>query len=396
MVPAWKIKRELNRIKDQILHLPQTLSSLPGRMRESQKRADYLRDFDKLTRRSQGTQPLADRVAIFLLYQPKGITRSALATCDWLRAQGYAPFLVLNCAIADEDRALLLENCWSLLERPNFGYDFGGYQDAIRLLNRDGITPEKLIVMNDSVWMPMRPGLLEQLEANFADADICGLLQDEKVIHDTKGGHASAFSHLESYFYLIRRSAWQHPEFQAFWHNYKMTDYKPKTIKNGEIRFSRAMAAAGLKLTALSRREVFLQEIQKKDDAFLRNTLKYAAYADADIIRRAKHIAALDAAHPEWREKVLDHIRRAVNRKRFNASFPYANEQIFGTHFLKKSSEPIWSAMRSAYLRALNEGMVSAPPPAIADEILALQTKDQPPKAPALTKLARRGAANTL
>ncbi|KQB12949.1 rhamnan synthesis protein F family [Rhodobacter capsulatus] len=372
MVPAWKIKRELNRIKDQILQLPRTLASLPGRLREPARRKAYLRDFDRLTKRHAGRLPMGQKIAIFLIYQPHGISPSAIATCNWLISEGYAPFLVLNCPVSEADRDRLLDLCWSLLERPNFGYDFGGYQDAIRLLNREGARPERLIVMNDSIWAPMRTDLLAQLETDFAAVDICGLLQDEKVIHDTSGGRPSTRSHVESYFYLIRRSAWDHPAFQAFWRDYQMTDYKPHTIKFGEIGFSRQMAAAGLKLDAFSRREAFLQLLREKDDAFLRQTLKYAAYADADRIKAARRIAALDPASPGWRAAVLDHIRRTVNRKRFNASFPFANDHIFGTAFLKKSGEPIFANMRAAYLRALEDGAVAEPPAEIRAEIAAM------------------------
>lgn len=375
MVPAWKIKRELNRIKDQILQLPGTLASLPGRLREPARRDAYLRDFDRVTQRHAGRLPLGQKIAIFLIYQPHGISPSTIATCNWLISEGYAPFLVLNCPLAEADRDRLLGLCWSLLERPNFGYDFGGYQDAIRLLNRDGARPERLIVMNDSIWAPMRSDLLARIETDFAEADICGLLHDEKVIHDTRGGMPSKRSHIESYFYLIRRSAWDHPAFQAFWRDYQMTDYKPHTIKRGEIGFSRRMMAAGLQLDAYSRREVFLQRLREKDDAFLRQTLKYAAYADADRIKAARRIAALDPARPGGREAVLDHIRRTVNRKRFNACFPFANDHIFGTAFLKKSSEPIFANMRAAYLRALEEGMVAEPPAEIRAEIAAMVAK---------------------
>lgn len=375
MVPFWKIKRELNRIKDQFLQLPLTVSSMPGRLREPKRRAAYLREFDTVTKRHAGRLPSGDRIAIFLIFQPNGISPSTIATCEWLVSEGFSPFIVSNCAVSEVDRHRLLDLCWSLLERPNFGYDFGGYQDAIRLLNRDGLQPERLIVMNDSVWAPMRPDLLAQIETNFAEADICGLLHDEKVIHDTRGGQPSKRSHVESYFYLIRRSAWDHPAFQAFWRDYEMTDFKPHTIKYGEIGFSRKMASAGLKLDAFSRRELFLQRLREKDDAFLRQTLLYAAYADPDLIKSARRVAGLDPDSAGWRDAALEHIRRSVNRKRFNASFPFANDHIFGTVFMKKSREPIFVNMRAAYLRALEDGVVSAPPDVIRDEIVALARK---------------------
>lgn len=371
MIPLWKVLRELNRIKDKTLALPQTLASLPRRLGEPRRREIYLRDFETLTRRSFGVVTAGERVAVFLIFQPNGVKPSVFMTLDWLRSEGYAPFVVSNAPVGDSDRERLLQCAWSLLERPNFGYDFGGYQDAIRLIVRDQLSPDRLIVMNDSVWCPLRPDLLDVLETTWPDADILGLLQDEKVQHDTSGGTPTAKSHIESYFYLIRGSAWQHEAFQEFWRNYQMSDYKPNTIKFGEIGFSRRMMAAGLKMEAYSRRSIFLERLSEKDDAFLARTLLYAAYGDRDIARRAARLARLPTSSPAWRAKALDHIRRAVNRRRFTGSFPYANDQIFGTAFLKKSSEAVYLNMRRAYLRAVEDGAIAAPDPMLLTEIRA-------------------------
>lgn len=389
MIPVWKIKRELGRLRDQVIGLPAYLAALPMRLSEPRRRAAYDRDFDRNTRLTEGDIPRAGRVAIFLIYQPNGISPSTLATCRWLSAAGYAPFLVANSQVNDTDRAKLSAECWRLLERPNFGYDFGGYRDAILLLSRWGIASEQLIVMNDSVWMPMVPDLLARVEAVANDADVVGLLQDEKVRHDTKGGQAiDRRRHLESYFYLFSKAAQAHPAFLAFWQDYRMTDYKPHTIKHGELGFSWRMAEAGLTLEALTKRSVFLERLAEKDDAFLRRTLQYAAYEDRESIRSAKALALLDPSQPGWRGAALEHIRRAVNRRRFNACFPYAQDRIFGTLYLKKSSETIFAAMRSSYLAALADGQVAMPPAEILAEIQASVGK----YAPALGDAAIRPA----
>ncbi|MFN3281566.1 MAG: rhamnan synthesis F family protein [Tabrizicola sp.] len=371
MIPLWKVLRELNRIKDKTLALPGTLAALPQRLSEPRRREIYLRDFETLTRRSFGVVPAGERIAVLLLFQPKGVAPSVFLTLDWLRSAGYAPLVVSNAPVRDGDRERLLQSAWSLLERPNFGYDFGGYQDAIRLINRDGLSPDRLVVMNDSVWCPLRRDLFDVLETNWPETDIVGLLQDEKVQHDTSGGTLTAKSHIESYFYLIRSSAWRHEAFQDFWRTYQMSDYKPNTIKFGEIGFSRRMMAEGVTMEAYSRRSIFLEQLSGKDDAFIARTLRYAAYGDRDIARRAARLARLPMSSPGWRAAALDHIRRAVNRRRFTGSFPYANDQIFGTAFLKKSSEAVYLNMRRAYLRAVEDGEIAAPDPVLLAEIRA-------------------------
>lgn len=374
MIPLWKIRRELGRIGTKILGLPATLAFLPKRLSEPRRRRIYERDFAGLTRLTNGCLPETERIAIFLIFQPKGLAPSVLATCRWLAAEGYAPFVVSNGPLEDDARGQLADACWRLLERPNFGYDFGGYRDAILLLSRWELAPDRLIVMNDSVWLPMVPDLMPRLEAVTLNADVVGLLQDEKVRHDTKGGQPiDTRKHLESYFYLFTASALSHPAFQHFWQDYRMTDFKPHTIKYGELGFSRHLREAGLRLDSLTKRSVFLERLAEKDDAFLVRTLRYAAYADQDLAKAAKNLARLDPSQSCWRSAALDLIRRAVNRRRFNASFPFANQKIFGTLFLKKSREPIFAAMRHSYLRALDDGEVLPPPPEILAEIKALE-----------------------
>ena len=371
-IPLWKLRREFTRLTDQLLDLPDKIANLRHRLSEPARRAVYERDFDRLTRLNEGQVPLKDRVAIFLIYQPTGVAPSVLGTCKWLAAEGYSPFVVSNGSLEEADRRQIEAESWRLLERPNFGYDFGGYRDAILLLDSWGLSPDRLIVMNDSVWTPMVPDLMLLLEAQAEEADIVGFLKDEKVRHDTEGGQPTERFHLESYFYLITQTALSNPAFRGFWQSYRMTNFKPSTIKHGEIGFSRRMSEAGLRLEALTRRSLFIERLARMDDCFLVKTLRYAIYTDHDLGKAATRLAQRNSADTTWRGEALEHIRRTVNRKRFNVSFPYANDHIFGTIFMKKSLESIFCGMRQSYLRALSDGEVAQPPPEVLIEIKAI------------------------
>lgn len=368
-IPFWKLRREVIRLSDQLIRLPETITALPGRLREPAKRRAHDRDFDNLTRLSDGDIALTTRIAVVLIFQPHGLAASTILTCNWLASEGYSPFIVSNSLLRDEDLDRLRAASWRILERENFGYDFGGYRDALRCIERWQLAPERMIVMNDSVWLPMAPDLMRRLEAQAETADIVGLLQDEKVQHDTDGGQPTVRFHLESYFYLFTKKALDNPAFHTFWQSYQMTDCKIRTIKHGEIGFSKKMNAAGLRLEALTRRNVFLKELHAQSDTFLQKTLCYAAYVDQDLNKAAERLAQRDPNEPGWREEALDHVRRAVNRKRFNATFPYANDKIFGTIFMKKSREPIFRHMRQRYLRALADGEVAPPHDELLQEI---------------------------
>ena len=148
MVPRWKIERELETLRQQIQSLPERLI---GAARQRRLDARFPSDYRVLN----GAAPLTAKVAIFLVYQPKGMAASVLATCRHLTKRGYAVLLVANSPVSPEDQRAMGACVWRFVERPNFGYDFGGYRDGIRFLWHWSVSPEHLIILNDSVWFPL-------------------------------------------------------------------------------------------------------------------------------------------------------------------------------------------------------------------------------------------------
>ena len=367
MIPRWKLKRELVSIRDHLVGLPQTIASLPARLSEPQRRRAHDAAFPNNMHLTKGRIELGKRLAVVVLFQPRGIAPSTIETCQGLVAGGYTPLVISNAVLSAKDQALLAETCWRVVERPNFGYDFGAYRDGIRMIQEEGISPDRLILMNDSFWCAVTSELLGRLED--LDSDLTGLLQDEKVQHDTKGGTPTENYHIESYFLAISASLWKADAFQSFWEDYPMSEFKPKTIKNGEIGFSHSMAAAGFSLKALTTRSLFLAAMLDADNADLQQTLRYAAYDDPVFRSEGEALLLLPAVGEEWRNKVLDHIRRWVNRRRFNAAFPLASTRIFGVTILKKSHETFFATARKVYLRGCEDGMIQPASSAIITEI---------------------------
>lgn len=122
-IPLWKVRREIARIGAKIYNLPASVASLPMRLSEPKRRAEYERDFDRLTRLTEGAHASKDKIAIFLIYQPKSLAPSVLDTCRWLVSEAYAPFVISNGMLDDAARCVLAAESWRLLERPNFGYE---------------------------------------------------------------------------------------------------------------------------------------------------------------------------------------------------------------------------------------------------------------------------------
>lgn len=353
MIAGWKLKRELARLGQQLRAVPEALLD-PIR----QARHDRV-TFPRLGFREGARRP-GPKVALYLLYQPGGIAESTIFTCRFLAAKGYGVLVVSNAPIAAADRQRLAPEVWRMVERPNLGYDFGGYRDGLRLLRDWGAAPETLLILNDSVWFPLDPdtAAIEDLEAH--PADIAGAILRERGTE----------RFLESYLYRIRGAVLQDQAFRAFWERLRLTSNKYHVIRRGERGFSRSMIAAGHDIGAIWPTRDFAERLAREDADFLRRTLAHAAYVDADLAAERDRLLAADA--PGWKDRALDHVRRTLRKRQAYSSFPHAMTRLTGHTLLKKSREPVSRAWRQAWLGAVASGDLAPPAEPVAAELHSL------------------------
>lgn len=290
MIEGWKVRRELVRLRDRS-------ASWIGNLYEPVLRRRHDR-----WRKAQPVPPdlgvaFSGKVAIFLIYQPKGVPPSILSTLRWLSANGYAPLIVANSPISEVDRLALSALSWRIFERPNFGYDFGGYRDGILLLNSWGAEIDRLLILNDSVWMPTRGDstLLERLEA--AGADLVGGTMHASVIQ--RMGRRPR--HLESYLYLLRQNVVQSPSFLRFWQQFSSSSHKDNALRRGERRFTEYVEGMGFSVAGLFSIRKFLDGMARCDDDTLRLSLIYGGYIDASHRAESEALVAEFRPDEEWR-----------------------------------------------------------------------------------------------
>ncbi len=183
----------------------------------------------------------AKRIAIFAHYDRQGrLPDYVRYYLKQLQAVGYTIIFVSNSPkLTTEVLAELRSLCGLVLRRRNLGYDFGAYRDALREIP-DLVALDSLILANDSVYGPFQP-LVEVLrKADPEIADIWG-------INDSYDGRY----HLQSYFLLLHRSALTAERLNQFWDRLLYVRSKAFVVRYYEIGFSRAAAAAGLRLQAL-------------------------------------------------------------------------------------------------------------------------------------------------
>jgi hypothetical protein len=306
---------------------------------------------------------------------------SVLETCDFLAAQGYSVLVVANGGLQPEAVEQLLLRTWRVLQRPNIGYDFGGFQDGMLFLAREAIVPDHLIILNDSIWFPMSSDAKVIVDLERSPHDVTGLMMHLPARNDAAGSRGGdkprrrRTEHIESYLISVRHDIFVSPTFQGFWRTYVPSSAKHVTITRGEIGFSKAMAADGLKVGALSDRVRFSTLIASRPPEFIDLALRYAAYSDNDLQAERDQLLAKPRGE-DWSAEARDHILRTVRRRRFNASFCWASEQLFGTSFVKKNDGMLFRRSRVKYLEALAAGDLTADRPAALAEIRRMVSND--------------------
>lgn len=357
MVPLWKIRREIDTLRQQLLSVPELLI---GRSRQ--------RLVDRALLRQpmvDGAQPPKEKIAIFLIFQPDGVVASTIDTCRYLSSKGYAVLAVFNSGLSTRDTELLHPFVWRFVQRRNFGYDFGGYRDGIRLLWSWSVVPECLIILNDSIWFPVSAGesMIDKMEISSAGFVGATRHVDEG---DTGGEHAGIFL---SYFLLIKKSVFLSAAFVEFWKNYVSTSNKYLTVRRGERHFSRVLFLAGAPSEGIYSRNRLLNCVESQPVPVLELMLQYAAYTDDRFEEERNALLKQRDRDVGWRQSVLSHVSAVSAKKNFHSSFCYASIGLLGVPFLKKNSGELQVRMRRQYVNAVLAGDLPMPDEHVFKEI---------------------------
>ena len=188
MIVIRKLKKELTRLRRQTY-------SLFWYVRGSVQRRRYDAKRNQSVRTTQGAQPMREEMAVFLIYQPNGLLESTLFTLSYFARQDISTVVVSNAPLNSEDRGRVLALSHLLIERPNIGYDFGGYREGVLTLLESGKPIRALYVMNDSIWFPLEGNNDLIKTCRESDADIYGLhikITSEKRVDE---------NYIQSYFF---------------------------------------------------------------------------------------------------------------------------------------------------------------------------------------------------
>ena len=358
---TWKIKRELNRIRQQLRAIPEFFIEPWQRKRHDAARKTALQAIS-------GQIPQYPKIALLLIYQPQGISNSTVWTCQHLVSKGYSPLVISNAPVSQADLENILPWTWRLATRNNFGYDFGGYRDGIWLLSQWEINPEILIIMNDSIWFPLHQEekLIHRMEAS--SAQFVGALQLDPT-RETKNLPPKKRPFYGSFFLLVQRGAWAHPAFQAFWTHYPITSNKYKTIRRGERGLTHAMMDAGLRCEAIYTRKALDNYFRHLEPSELKRVLGDLVTIDERLETIQKNCLAHFSDTTDWQHEASELALRITEKQNVLATAPITSMTVFEVPYLKKSAD-LGNAKALAHIRAkIKEGSLPRPQESIALDI---------------------------
>ncbi len=325
MPPRWKIRREILRIAEQARCLIGEVYEPFLKFLYDRKRASIIEIFDGPVAFSH------ERVAVFLIYQPSGIPESVFSTCHYLVQSGYSPLIVCNSPLTSADRARLLETSWKCMFRPNYGYDFGGYRDAVWLLNKLNISPQFLLFLNDSIWFPIASNATVLEEMETSQAEYVGAL--ENTIGKRKL-HLGFY--YPSYLFMIKGRVFRSKEFQEFWETYPVSSIKRKVILRGEIRLSKILITSRFLSASIFPGKLYSDTICQLDSKSLKDVLTCSVCTNEHMSNEKMRLIDSYKDSQYWSDECQEFL--SINCNNFGA-FPFLpvfSIEKLGVPFFKK------------------------------------------------------------
>lgn len=304
----------------------------------------------KQARTQMGAVAWTPRAAIYLIFPRTGLLASHLVALRYLVRKGCAPVVVSNLPLSEEHRRTVLAHCHKLIERPNFGYDFGGYRDGVLSLAADFDRLEFLALLNDSCWFPL-PGTSDWLDdARALNVDFAGAASNYGITPQRPGTYVypewtyapdNPDFHYCSFALLMSERLLRDPAFRRFWSSFNLTNDKKEVVQRGEIGLSRWVIENGYAHASTLDIARFDDDLERLSVARIHEIALELIIPEEHELRheKAKLLARFDGSDA-WRGEAVRFILLTVAQTGASYAIPEFAVRDKGYPFLKKS--PLW------------------------------------------------------
>lgn len=387
-----------------------------------------------------GALPLGSKAALYLIFPQNGLAASHLIALEYMIENGYSPIVVSNLPLSDRERHQLVPLTYRVLERENFGYDFGGYREGILIFQDQIKNLDRLVLFNDSVWFPTQDTRNWLMVAEAADKDLMGALshtdvgnkelqEDLAFLSDQTGratGVAQRISDPQSWFddfsnklidyktppklvlkvrnYLRNRRNLAHnkvsfhycsfalliganilrdPDFFSFWQNLRISSDSVQTVVRGEIGFTQWVIRKNFSHDCAINAENIAQNIAQMDESKLVEHLRKLAPVSYERALLETYVQKAGAqGHPSNFTKSDKQSFLWFNIKHGNSAY-FAAFYLHQEHFFQFFKKKNFSSSR--FGRKVAQDMIAFMPEPIKSEMkdvfeksahLGLETQD--------------------
>ena len=183
-------------------------------------------------------------IAIFVYWsRSKALETNSISYVRELVNVSELVLFVSNSQLGSKDVSKLMEIGATFLQRDNFGFDFWGWKEGIRLLEDKIKKAKTLILCNSSCFLAF-DSLGPLLSSMDNEADLWGVSSFENI---------STPFHIQSYFLLFKKTILQDwKSFITFWDKLPQMPGWEEAVKLGEIKLTQFYLDRGFKCKAIA------------------------------------------------------------------------------------------------------------------------------------------------
>jgi len=356
MIPdRRKLRREFDRVLRQLAAVP----AVVGEYLLATRRHD--RDMRPAQVRTAGAVARTDKAAVYVVFPRHGVRAGHAESLRYIASRGYSPVTVSNLPLDPADRTALAELSTVLIERSNFGYDFGAYREGVLSLADDLPRLRRLVLLNDSCWFPL-PGSRDWLTlAEESGLDYAGAASNYAIdppdvarfesIEWRQDKRRRSF-HYCSFAISLSSALISDPDFLRFWRGFRLSDVKSRTVRRGEIGLTQWAIRRGHRHGSVFDVDHLDRDLARLDDAALRRHVSQVIIPEHTVLRDMfATILADDLAGKVPRRTLEKLFLMAVARQGMAYTIPAYLHETAGYPFLKKSPVRLDTVARQKTIR---------------------------------------------
>jgi lipopolysaccharide biosynthesis protein len=192
------------------------------------------------------------RVIFYLFYDVRGVVDDYIPyKLERLRSFAEDIIVVVNGDLTDESRQRLEAVADDVWQRPNEGFDVGGYQAVLHRFGAERLAEyDEVVLMNYTWFGPVRPfePIFERM--NATDADFWGITEHDAVDPHPHGLDEPMPLHLQSHWIAVRKRMFTSDTWRSYWDEMPLITSYDQSILHHESRFTRHFGEAGFRHVA--------------------------------------------------------------------------------------------------------------------------------------------------